>query len=84
MERIQVLINRILEAMDRSKADAEILRLPVAYTDGRGPPAVVRAVEEIHRTMDVVEIVSRKIEYLDELLEELQREIHLLRNSLHL
>ena len=79
MERI---INRILEAMDRSKVYAEILRLPNAYTDGRGPPVVVRAVEEIHRTMDVVEIVSQRIEYLDELLEELQREIHLLRNSL--
>ena len=77
-----MLINRILEAMDRSKVDAEILRLPNAYTDGRGPTLVVRAVEDIHRTMDTAEIVTRHITLMNDLVEELQREIHLLRNSL--
>ncbi len=82
MDRIQVIINRILESMDRSNVDSEIAQLPAAYTDGRGPPAVVRGAEEILRTMDVVEIVSRKIESLEDLLEELQKELHLFRNSL--
>ena len=82
MDKIQVMINRILELMDRSQVDAEIAKLPVAYTDGRGPAAVVRVVEEIHRTMDIAEIVARKIESLAELSKELQNEIHLFRNSL--
>ena len=82
MDRIKVLLDRILESMDRSKVDAEIAELPVAYTDGRGPAVVVRAVEDIHRTMDTAEIVARQIESLNDMVEELQREIHLLRNSL--
>jgi hypothetical protein len=68
--------------MDRSKVDAEIAKLPAAYTDGRGPVLVVRAVEDIHKTMDMAEIVARHIESLNDMVEELQREIHLLRNSL--
>jgi hypothetical protein len=82
MDRIKVLLDRILESMDRSKVDAEIAKLPAAYTDGCGPAAVVRAVEDIHRTMDTAEIVARHVESLNDMVEELQREIHLLRNSL--
>jgi hypothetical protein len=82
MDRIKVLLNRILDSMDRSKVDAEIAKLPAAYTDGRGPVLVVRAVEDIHKTMDMAEIVARHIESLNDMVEELQREIHLLRNSL--
>jgi hypothetical protein len=82
MDKIQVLINRILESMDRSKVDAKIAQLPAAYTDGRGPILVVRAVEEIHRIMDTADIVARQVESMNALVEELQREIHLLRNSL--
>lgn len=82
MDRIKVLIDRILASMDRSKVDTEIAQLPVAYTDGRGPVLVVRAIEEIHRTMDTAEIIARKVYSMSDLVEELQREIHLLRNSL--
>lgn len=82
MDRIKVLLDRILDSMDRSKVDAEIAKLPAAYTDGRGPTLVIRAVEDIHRTMDTAEIVARHVESLNDMVEELQREIHLLRNSL--
>ena len=82
MDRIKVLLDRILDSMDRSKVDAEIAKLPAAYTDGCGPALVVRAVEDIHRTMDTAEIVARHVESLNDMVEELQREIHLLRNSL--
>lgn len=77
-----MLLDRILDSMDRSKVDAEISELPAAYTDGCGPALVVRAVEDIHRTMDTAEIVARHVESLNDMVEELQREIHLLRNSL--
>lgn len=82
MDKIQVLINRILELMDRSKVDAEIAKLPDAYTDGRGPILVVRAVEDIHRTMDTADIVARHVELMNDLVDQLQKEIHLFRNSL--
>ena len=84
MDRIKALIDRILDQSSslREGVDAEIAKLPAAYTDGRGPVLVVRAVEDIHRTMDTAEIVTRHIELMNDLVEELQREIHLLRNSL--
>ena len=68
--------------MDRSKVDAEIAKLPDAYTDGRGPILVVRAVEDIHRTMDTADIVARHVELMNDLVDQLQKEIHLFRNSL--
>ena len=79
MERIHAIIDLILQ---RSKMDAEISQLPAAYTDGRGPPAMVSAVEDIHRTMDIATIIVRNIDLMNELVEELKKEIHLLRDSL--
>lgn len=79
MEKIQVLIDRIL---DRSSVDAEIAKLPNTYTDGRGPILAVHAAEEISRTMDMALIVARHVESMNLLVDELQMEIHLLRNRL--
>lgn len=76
MDRIKVLLDRIL---DRSKVDAEIAELPAI---SGGSNAVVRAAEDINRTMDTALIVARHVDSLNDLVDQLQREIHLLRNSL--
>jgi hypothetical protein len=76
MDRIKVLLDRILVSMDRSKVDAELPAISL------GSNAVVRAAEEINRTMDTALIVARHVDSLNELVDQLQKEIHLLRNSL--
>jgi len=81
MDRIKALIDRILDRSSslRQDVDAEIAQLPAVSL---GSNAVARAVEDINKTMDTALIVARHIDSLNDLVDELQREIHLLRNSL--
>jgi ATP phosphoribosyltransferase regulatory subunit HisZ len=81
MDRIKALIDRILDRSSslRQDVDAEIVKLPAVSL---GSNAVARAVEDINKTMDTALIVARHIDSLNDLVDELQREIHLLRNSL--
>ena len=81
MDRIKALIDRILDRSSslRQDVDAEIVQLPAVSL---GSNAVARAVDDINKTMDTALIVARHIDSLNDLVDELQREIHLLRNSL--
>jgi hypothetical protein len=78
MDRIKALIERILDQSSslREGVDAQLPAVSL------GSNAVARAAEEINRTMDTALIVARHVDSLNDLVDQLQREIHLLRNSL--
>jgi len=78
MDKIKALIDRILDQSSSLREDVDA-QLPAVSL---GSNAVARAAEEINRTMDTALIVARHVDSLNELVDQLQREIHLLRNSL--
>jgi methyl-accepting chemotaxis protein len=78
MDRIKALIDLILDQSSSLREDVDA-QLPAVSL---GSNAVARAAEEINRTMDAALIVARHVDSLNELVDELQKEIHLLRNSL--
>jgi len=78
MDRIKSLIERILDQSSSLREDVDA-QLPAVSL---GSNAVARAAEEINRTMDTALIVARHVDSLNELVDQLQKEIHLLRNSL--
>ncbi len=78
MDKIKALIERILDQSSSLREDVDA-QLPAVSS---GSNAVARAAEEINRTMDTALIVARHVDSLNELVDELQKEIHLLRNSL--